>query len=304
MRRPIVLTDEIIEKMSQEFMAALKAAKLTDGGVKYEKKFVYPEEAGKDKAIVLYEPKAWIKQKLLLYEFSTEVAWHAVVERRDEITFVIKDILVYPQEVTGGTVNTDQELYQKWMMELPDDVYNNLRGQMHSHAIFATTPSSVDLTHQERILDMMGGDDYYIFFIWNKKMEKTVKIYDMENNILYENDDVLVEVIDEGSEMNELISFIGDSNNHVKAKSYTQAGYYSGSAYGGSGYDTTGKKAKEPKAGKKSKETGKVAAQQTALAPYNAGNPNVGYQGQTPGSILDRHDSWYRNLVGDGDDLD
>ena len=296
MRRPIVLTDEIIQKMKEEFGAALRNAKLSDGSVKYEKKFVYPEENGKDKATILYTPLAWVKQKLLLYEFSTEVAWHGVVERRDDTTFIIKDILVYPQEVTGGTVNTDQEAYQKWMMELPDDVYNHLRAQMHSHVNFATTPSPVDLTHQERILDMMGGQDYYVFLIWNKKMEKTVKIYDLENNILYENDDVVVDVINDGGDLNQLISFIGASQDFVKAKSY--------SAYTGTGYGSGKKTAKAKTEEAFGKKGGKLAALQTTQAGFNDSHPCIERTSGYQGSILDRHDAWYQNLVGAGTDLD
>lgn len=303
MRRPIVLTDEIIQKMQEEFGAALRSAKLSDGSVKYEKKFVYPDEEGGGKASVLYTPLAWFKQKMLLDEFSTEVAWHGVVERRNDTTFVIKDILVYPQEVTGGTVNTDQEAYQKWMMELPDDVYNHLRAQMHSHVNFSTNPSSIDLTHQERILDMMGGKDYFVFLIWNKRMEKSVKIYDLENNILYENDDVIVDVIDDGSDLHRLISFVSKSQDFVKTKT-TYGAAYSGSAYSGANYGAGKKTAKTETKEPAGKKGAKAAGQQTALTGFNNDHPCVDRIGGYQGGILDRHDRWYQNLVGAGDDLD
>lgn len=303
MRRPIVLTDEIIQKMQEEFGAALRNAKLSDGSVKYEKKFVYPEETGKDKATIMYTPLAWIKQKMLISEFSTEVAWHGIVERADDARFIIKDILVYPQEVTGGTVNTDQEAYQKWMMELPDEAYNNLRAQMHSHVNFGTSPSPVDLSHQEKILEMMDGEDYYIFLIWNKKMEKTVKVYDMENNILYENDDVIVDVINDGSDLYSLLSFTDDSAGFVKTKTTYGAGYYSVSAYAGTGYEagkkTTSKAGSDKTNGKKG---GKAAAQQTTFGKNPP--PYSGYGGNYSSGILDRHDEWYQKMVGAGDDLD
>ena len=283
--KPIVLTDELIQKMQEEFVKTLREAKLSDGGVKYEKKFYYPDDEGLKKAKILYTPFAMLKQRMLLDQFSTEVAWHGVVERRDDTTFVIKDVLVYPQEVTGSTVNTDQELYQKWMMELPDEVYNNLRAQIHSHVNFGTSPSVVDLTHQEKILGMMGKDDYYIFMIWNKKGEKTVKIYDLGNNILYENADIVVDVEDDGSEMSQLLTFMSKANELVKTKSYVSGNYSSGT--GSYGYPSSAARTK--------KETGRKAdkaGQQTLLSQIG---------GSVSGRINDPSrggDDWYERVTG------
>ena len=283
--KPIVLTDELIQKMQEEFVKTLREAKLSDGGVKYEKKFYYPDDEGLKKAKILYTPFAMLKQRMLLDQFSTEVAWHGVVERRDDTTFVIKDVLVYPQEVTGSTVNTDQELYQKWMMELPDEVYNNLRAQIHSHVNFGTSPSVVDLTHQEKILGMMGKDDYYIFMIWNKKGEKTVKIYDLGNNILYENADIVVDVEDDGSEMSQLLTFMSKANELVKTKSYVSGNYSSGT--GSYGYTSSAARTK--------KETGRKAdkaGQQTLLSQIG---------GSVSGRINDPSrggDDWYERVTG------
>ena len=53
--------------------------------------------------------------------------------KSDSNEFIVEDIFVYPQEVTGSTVTTDQEAYSKWLYELDDDIFNNLRMQSHSH---------------------------------------------------------------------------------------------------------------------------------------------------------------------------
>ena len=43
----------------------------------------------------------------------------------------------------------------------------------HSHVNMGTSPSSVDLNHQEEILRMLGDNDFYIFMIWNKSFAST-----------------------------------------------------------------------------------------------------------------------------------
>lgn len=42
---------------------------------------------------------------------------------------------------------------------------------------------------------------FYIFMIWNKRGEKTVKIYDLRENILFETADVTVTMPDEEFDM-------------------------------------------------------------------------------------------------------
>jgi hypothetical protein len=58
-----------------------------------------------------------------------------------------------------------------------------------------TTPSSVDLNHQEEILNMLGDDDFYIFMIWNKSFTSTNKVYDLKKNILFEDRDITVKIV-------------------------------------------------------------------------------------------------------------
>ena len=61
--------------------------------------------------IIRFTTEAWIKQCSLVQHFNTEIAWHGLV-RPIKDGYEIYDILVYPQEVTGGTVETDQQKYQ------------------------------------------------------------------------------------------------------------------------------------------------------------------------------------------------
>ena len=164
MSKLIKLPQDILDQYTKEFYETLRSGKFSDGKVNFTKTLGTVDR----KATVLFTELAWQKMQLLVKEFDKEVAWHGIAERCEEKdTYLISDILVYPQEVTGSTVTTDQSKYENWLMSHDDDVFNNIRMQGHSHVNMAVSPSSVDLSLYERILDQLGSDMFYIFMIKN-----------------------------------------------------------------------------------------------------------------------------------------
>lgn len=206
MAKPIVLTNDLIEQIKSEFEEKLRSVKLSDGKLSYTKTFSY--KGHQSKVSVMFTPLAYLKMILILGHCSDEVAWHGFVERQGKGLFLITDIEVYPQVVTGATVNTDQEEYQRWLIGLDDERANTMLMQGHSHVRFSCTPSSTDLNHQEQIISQLNGQGFYIFMIWNKKLEHNIKVYDLASNTLYENADVKVDVLGEGFSMNSFIENI------------------------------------------------------------------------------------------------
>lgn len=224
MSKIIKMTPEYSNQILEEFKKELESGKFSDGKINFSKTFSTIDR----KATVYFTELAWLKMKTLIREFSKEVAWHGVAKRGDDESkdeYFIEDILVYPQEVTGATVSTDQEKYQMWLMEHDDEVFNNIRMQGHSHVNMGVTPSGVDTALYERILDQLDDDMFYIFMIWNKNDAKTVKIYDMKKNILFETSDVTVEVLDDGTGIE---SFLKNAKKLVVDKTYS---YGSASSY-------------------------------------------------------------------------
>ena len=215
MGKPIKITPMHIAEVRREFEETLRNLKLSDGKISFTKTF----GSNNEKTTVYFTSVAWTKMVALIMEFNDDVAWHGLARRgTDPEGYVIYDILVYPQEVIGATVNTDQEKYQVWLMEHEDDVFNNIRMQGHSHVNMATSPSSVDTTHQEKILDQLEDHMFYIFMIWNKKFESNTKVYDLQKNMLYENHDVSVKILDSGIGLD---AFIADAKTMVAKKTYT-----------------------------------------------------------------------------------
>lgn len=234
MSKYIKLSKEHWEEIVKDFCDTVQNAKLSDGKINYTKTIGTVDR----KAKILFTELAWTKMQTLVREFDKEVAWHGIAKRYGELDkdeYIVEDILVYPQEVTGSTVNTDQIKYQTWLYEQEDEVFSNIRFQGHSHVDMGTSPSGVDLTHQGEILGMLDDDMFYIFVIWNKRNERTCKIYDLQKNILFESADITVEVLEEE---NGIEKFIKEAKEMVQDKKTTV--YTGGNRYGGYNNDYYG----------------------------------------------------------------
>lgn len=284
MSKPIKMTEQYLEECRRDFEKALSLTKLADGKLSFTKTFTCENK----KATVYFTPEAWAKMVMLIKEFDKEIAWHGVanrVENEECDDYVVSDILVYPQTVSGASVEMDTEEYAKWIMDnVEDDRFNNIHMQGHSHVNMTPNPSSVDLNHQEEILNMLGDEDFYIFMIWNKSFVSTNKVYDLKKNILFEDKDVTVKILG-GSE--DLDAFLKSAKEMVKTKSYTPSGYsgsYSYSGYGGyqqpkssSGpynplaSQQSGDKKEEVKSGKKEKTKTRIGAGWAGADNYRQG---------------------------------
>ena len=237
MAKMIKIGPECLEEVRKEFEESLKNLKLSDGKISFTKTLGTIQS----RADLNFTDIAWQKMQALVREFDKEVAWHGIAfrdEDPDKNAYTITDIIVYPQEVTGATVTTDQTKYQTWLMDHDDDVFNNIRMQGHSHVNMSVSPSGVDTSLYDRILNQLDDTMFYIFLIWNKKGEKTVKIYDLAKNILFETSDVDVHILGNGFDMN---AFLTDAREKVQTKPVTVTqGNYGGGWGGWGGYAGSG----------------------------------------------------------------
>ncbi|MCD8376445.1 MAG: hypothetical protein LUD69_05830 [Oscillospiraceae bacterium] len=218
MSKVIKFTQQEIEEMRGEFDKALQDAKLADG------KFSFTKSVGQlnRKAKLYFTPSSYIKMQMLVADADKEIAWHGVAKRHEteKDAYVISDILVYPQIVTGANVDTDQEKYQMWLMGFEDDVFNNIRMQGHSHVNMGVTPSGVDTSFYEKILDQLEDDMFYVFLIWNKRGDNWIKIYDLAENVLFETVDITLGFVEDGVDFGK---FLTDARASVQDKVYTPA---------------------------------------------------------------------------------
>lgn len=145
-------------------------------------------QALKENAVVYIDPDAYEKMEALIDVCQKEVAWHCTVEKRDKGVYYITDVIMFPQTVTAATVTTDDTEYAMWIANLPDETFNNMRCHMHSHVNMGVSPSGVDRTYQNQVIQ--NEDKFFIFMIWNKKGDVWSTIVDVEDNILYEDADI------------------------------------------------------------------------------------------------------------------
>lgn len=219
MSKIIRLTEEYRAQLRKDFDEQLAKARTVDGEFKFQRSFT----GGKREATVYFTSRAWSKMILLLDNFNKEVAWHGFAERLGEEEndeYLISDIVVYPQEVTGTTVEMDEEAYAKWISDhiFEDERYFHFGMQGHSHVNMSTNPSGTDIQHQQDILDGLQEDGFYIFMIYNKRLEHNIRIFDMKKNVMFENTDVKVSLYEEGED---LAAFVAEAKSMVKDHVYT-----------------------------------------------------------------------------------
>ena len=199
------LTDEEKATIIDEFTKKLDD--LTDCKVSFSKTVTMPKKVN-----IYYTPDAYSKTIRLIMAHSGEIAWHCLV-RKVEDGYEVYDVLSYPQTVGAASVHVKmgrkfgdgkpkdpKKYYTDWynevVLSMPEEDEKNLCGQCHSHVNMGTTPSSVDLNQQKEELELKGGTGYYLFQIWNKSLDVNTFLYDLDNGVLYEKDDVNI-VIEE-----------------------------------------------------------------------------------------------------------
>lgn len=187
------LTEEAIQDTLKSVEAQLRESKLTSATT-FKLNTDMSDEVKKqfEKAEVHITQDALDKMTGLIQECTDEIAWHGTVTRDAEKpnVFWIDDILVFPQTVTGATVDTDETEYIMWLYgeEVNEETFKRLRFHGHSHVNMGVTPSATDENHRSNFIQNVN--DFYIFGIFNKKDDFNFIIFDVENNVVYEKDDI------------------------------------------------------------------------------------------------------------------
>ena len=219
MSHPIRVTPEIHGEILQEFVAALSKTKACNGLFSFTKTFSYDPSP---KTTLYFTTEAWLKTLTLLQGFSTEVEWHGLAKRNEDgLGYVVYDILVPPHEVSSVTAHSDQEKYEMWLMSLDDSQFNNLRMHGHSHVNMSTSPSGDDQQYRRQTAAVLPDDSFYIFMILNKSLSREVQIYDIQENICYDSDDIDIVLCDCDTDLEE---FLQDAKAKAVVKPVTTYG--------------------------------------------------------------------------------
>lgn len=214
MAKRFLFTNDKVDALLAELKEEVKSKKRVYEPISLT---IKPETVDK-KALLIFSSKAYTKTRSLIDLFSTEIEWHGFVKRVNETTFFVEDIVVFPHEVTPVTVTSKQEEYDQFFESLTEEQQANFKFHGHSHVSMGTNPSSLDISKQKDVVNNLGiprpgsqEDLFYVFFIGNKRNEATVRIYDVTNDVIFEKQDVTIDVqIEDG------LSFIEFANNSRK----------------------------------------------------------------------------------------
>lgn len=172
--------------------------------------------------MLIINPLVYRKMRTLIDSQNSEVAWHGFVKRSAEDVYYWYDITVYPQYVTGVTVNPNEEEYAKWMMKQFElENFDDLKLHGHSHVNMGCSPSAVDMQLREDILKNLPKDSFYIFIIANKKESFTIELYDNKNQIIFDEKDIEV-IIGQENELFESFQWYKEQEKEIKHQCLTQ----------------------------------------------------------------------------------
>lgn len=234
--KPITLSQEaketLLKGMVREFVKALDDYEFNINETKFSYEQNFSVKA-KDKIVIQFTPQAYLRCLEMVKSYSSEIGWYGLIRKIGNLTYQVYDIIVCNQKVSGGRVITDDEDMIEFYETLTDDQAEFLHFQAHSHVNMSTSPSSVDLENQASTVKNMGGKGFYLFQIWNKSLDINSFLYDLDNNVFYDKNDI--EVIVEDDEFGSITGFINSLKDKVASMTYTgnqgysdYSGYYSG----------------------------------------------------------------------------
>lgn len=190
--RHIKIDQEFKDQLVNNFKTYIESLTTIPAKLEYSTECKLPI---KEKAQLIFAPDAYLKFSQLMLENTLEVGWHGLVEKTGEHTFLLKDIIVYPQEVSAVSIIPDADEYAQWLMALDDETFPLVRYHGHSHVNMGITPSSIDTDFRDDITLHLKENDFYIFHIANKKNQHHIEIYDTTLNILYTPADVEISIV-------------------------------------------------------------------------------------------------------------
>lgn len=191
-----------IEALVAEFRQSIQS-RTNNQHIEFKKSFadLKIDESKVQKPVIYLSMEAWVKMQNLVHTCEKEIAWHATVEKvpyannKDKWYYFVKQVFVYPQQVTGTFVDVDPVKWTEWSLKLPDETFSKIRFQGHSHVNMGTAPSGTDNATYQNLLDQLGKDDFYIFMILNKRGEFTLLVYDFAQNIIFDTKDCYIDVL-------------------------------------------------------------------------------------------------------------
>ena len=139
-----------------------------------------------DAPSVFYTEDVYAAIRYLVDTISTEVGWLGLVDTLDDGNYLVTDIYVPEQTVTGTETDIDAETLCELAMEIENagKESEKLLYWGHSHVTMDVGPSGQDEIQIEQFLD--NGCNIFIRGIYNKQGASKVDVYDVNNNCIHQ----------------------------------------------------------------------------------------------------------------------
>lgn len=184
--------EDLTEQLAWFNRGTLEDFKIDDLVKEYSK---IPKDVVKPDIVITAE--AYLKMLELVNQSPVECSWHGLVKRFGH-KYLIYDVLVFPQINSPTATTTDEKDFAEWQTKLildPKFPIEELRLHGHSHVNMNVFSSGVDDKYQKDLLAKVDDGDYYIFFIMNKKMEMCIFLYDFEQQVMFDKNDIEFKII-------------------------------------------------------------------------------------------------------------
>ena len=159
-----------------------------------------------DKINIYFAAEAYLKAMSLVQYHRDEIGWNMVIKPYKD-GYKVYDVVVYPQKASPGYIEVDVAKYGLWKDGLTVEQDANLFGHGHSHVSMAVGASAVDARQQYEEIHLKKNG-FWLFQIWNKHGDINSFFYDIDNDLVYDDDKVNL-VIEVGDEP--IDNFINDS---------------------------------------------------------------------------------------------
>lgn len=197
-----LLLQDIIEKYAGTGKYDITSFEYTKTDVKEFLESI--QETQTKKPTIKITMETYTKMYELVKQSDIELQWHMLVERdiKNQI-YTVYDVLLFPQTNTGTSTTSDQDEFAKWISKLmmdPEFPFEDLRGHGHSHVNMNVYSSGVDDAYQRDLITKVGDDDFYLFLVLNKKMEMYALLYDFHQQLMFNTNDINIEIINNSNE--------------------------------------------------------------------------------------------------------
>ena len=209
MAKRIRLSESEIQKIASEFIEKARKTRTVNGKITYDTE---TKVNTKNRIKISITAEAWLKMQALVQNFDTEVECYGLL-RRNKKVIELYDILNYPHTADACSVRGDFEKHQEWLFSLPPEQFKHLRMHGHSHVRMSVTPSSTDMQFRNDTAAQLPDNDMYLFMILNKHGSVEASFYDTKKNLLYEEDDIDIDII--FSDGTSLDSFLREADTMV-----------------------------------------------------------------------------------------